>query len=49
MDDIREQLAAGRSDAEILRSILGGEEMAGIVSRREYARRNLIAAVRRGM
>lgn len=47
MDDIAQQIAAGRSDDEILRATLGGEEMAGVISRGEYSRRNLVAAVRR--
>ncbi len=47
VDDIARQIAAGRSDGEILRTELGGEEMAAFVSRGEYSRRNLIAAIRR--
>lgn len=47
LDDIAGQIAEGRSDAAILEATLRGEEMVGVVSRGEYSRRNLIAAVRR--
>ena len=47
LDDIARQITAGRGDGEILRATLGGEEIAGVISRGEYSRRNLVAAVRR--
>lgn len=47
LDTIARQLTEGRTDAEILQSVLGGEELASFVSLGEYSRRNLIRIVRR--
>lgn len=44
--DIEQRLDAGDDDSEILRSVLGGEELAGWLSQGEYSRRNLVRAVR---
>jgi len=44
--EIEERIAAGWSDREILRRVLGGEERSGILSAGDYARRNLVRAVR---
>lgn len=44
--DIEQRLDAGDDDDLILRSILGGEELAGYLSQGEYSRRNLVRAVR---
>ena len=44
---IEQQMRAGSSDGEILRRVLGGEELAGYVSGGDYSRRNLVKAVRR--
>jgi len=43
---VEDQVVAGRGDREIVRTVLGGEEMAAVVSRGDYARRNLVKAVR---
>jgi glyoxylase-like metal-dependent hydrolase (beta-lactamase superfamily II) len=41
-------ITSGQTDAQILRSIMGGESVTGLVSGGEYSRRNFIRAVRRG-
>lgn len=46
---IENEIAAGRSDREIVRFVLGGEETASYVSFGEYARANFVRAVRRSM
>ncbi len=43
---IEERIAVGWSDREIVRRVLGGEERSGILSGGDYARRNLVRAVR---
>lgn len=43
--DIEQRLDAGDSEDDILRSLLGGEELAGYFSQGEYSRRNLVRAV----
>jgi glyoxylase-like metal-dependent hydrolase (beta-lactamase superfamily II) len=47
MEDIARRVREGSSDAEIVKRVLGGEERAAYVSRGEYARVNLVKAVRR--
>jgi glyoxylase-like metal-dependent hydrolase (beta-lactamase superfamily II) len=47
MATIEERVRGGATDAEILRGVLGGEELAGYVSGGDYSRRNLVKAVRR--
>ena len=47
LHEIEEQLAQGCDTNQIVESLLGGEELAGIVSRGEYSRRNLVLAVHR--
>jgi hypothetical protein len=44
---IERRVAEGWSDRAIVRRLLGGEEMSAVVSRGDYARRNLVKAVRR--
>jgi glyoxylase-like metal-dependent hydrolase (beta-lactamase superfamily II) len=44
---IEAKIAAGWSDAAILRTILGGDETVAIASRGEYSRMNFVKAVRR--
>ena len=44
---IEAKIAAGWSDAAILRTILGGDEPVAIASRGEYSRMNFVKAVRR--
>ncbi|HEY4307222.1 MAG TPA: MBL fold metallo-hydrolase [Gemmatimonadaceae bacterium] len=44
---IEHQVRSGSSDTEILRRVLGGEELAGYVSGGDYSRRNLVRAARR--
>lgn len=46
-DEIARRIAQGWTDGQILRRVLGGEERAGYASGGEYARRNLVRAVRR--
>jgi glyoxylase-like metal-dependent hydrolase (beta-lactamase superfamily II) len=43
---IEELIKAGRSDAEIVKSALGGEEVTGRLSFGAYSRMNLVLAVR---
>jgi glyoxylase-like metal-dependent hydrolase (beta-lactamase superfamily II) len=47
LETIERRIAAGASDRAIVREVLGGEELSGIVSLGDYSRRNLVAAVRR--
>jgi glyoxylase-like metal-dependent hydrolase (beta-lactamase superfamily II) len=47
IDTISRRMADGWSDSEIVARVLGGEERAAIVSRGDYARVNLVRAVRR--
>ncbi|HYD51695.1 MAG TPA: MBL fold metallo-hydrolase [Gemmatimonadaceae bacterium] len=44
---IERAVAAGRSDGAIVREVLEGEESVALLSAGEYARRNLVRAVRR--
>ena len=46
VSDIETRLDAGDDERAILRSVLGGEEMAAFFSQGEYARRNLVRTVR---
>jgi glyoxylase-like metal-dependent hydrolase (beta-lactamase superfamily II) len=46
---IEQRVADGWSDRAIVREVLGGEEMSAVVSRGDYARRNLVKAVRRSV
>jgi ribonuclease/clavin/mitogillin len=45
--EIERRVAAGWSDRAIVQRVLGGEELSAVVSGGEYARRNLVRAVRR--
>lgn len=45
---IQAKISAGWNDRHILRAVLGGDELVAIASRGEYARMNLVRAVRRG-
>lgn len=47
--EIERRLSAGDSERAILRAVLGGEERTALVSQGEYARRNLVRAVARGL
>jgi len=47
MATIEQMVRTGGNDDEILRRVLGGEELAGYVSGGDYSRRNLVRAVRR--
>ena len=47
IDEIAGRIAEGESDAEIVKRVLRGDEIAAAVSRGEYARLNLVRAVRR--
>lgn len=47
MATIEQLVRTGAGDADILRRVLGGEELAGHVSGGDYSRRNLVKAVRR--
>ena len=49
MAEIERRVAEGWSDRAIVRHVLGGEELAALISRGDYARRNLVRAVRRTM
>lgn len=44
---VEERVAAGDDDTTIVRRLLGGEDLAAILSHGDYARRNLVRAVRR--
>jgi endoribonuclease LACTB2 len=48
IESIDARIAAGWADAAIARALLGGEDWTAVVSRGEYARRNIVASVRRG-
>lgn len=45
--EIERRIGEGWSDRAIVTRVLGGEEMAALISRGDYARRNLVRAVRR--
>jgi glyoxylase-like metal-dependent hydrolase (beta-lactamase superfamily II) len=45
--DIEQRIAGGWSDRQIVDRVLGGEEMAGYMSRGDYTRRNFVRAIRR--
>ncbi|MGH7615928.1 MAG: MBL fold metallo-hydrolase [Gemmatimonadaceae bacterium] len=47
LGDIERRIAAGATDAQIVRELFRGEEAAAYVSFHEYSRRNLVRAVRR--
>lgn len=47
LGEIERRIAEGWSDRAIVRRVLGGEEIAAVVSFGDYARRNLVRAVRR--
>jgi glyoxylase-like metal-dependent hydrolase (beta-lactamase superfamily II) len=47
--EIEDLVTAGWSDRAIVRRVLGGEDLAALVSRGDYSRRNLVIAVRRTM
>jgi glyoxylase-like metal-dependent hydrolase (beta-lactamase superfamily II) len=47
IDTIGARVADGWSDPEIVKRVLGGEERAALISRGDYARANLVKAVRR--
>ncbi|HEY9225068.1 MAG TPA: MBL fold metallo-hydrolase [Gemmatimonadaceae bacterium] len=47
--EVERLIADGRSDSEILKRVLGGEETAGYISARNYSRLNFVRAVRRTM
>jgi hypothetical protein len=47
LETIARRIDEGWSDREIVARVLGGEERAAIVSRGDYARANLVRAVRR--
>jgi glyoxylase-like metal-dependent hydrolase (beta-lactamase superfamily II) len=44
---VEKRVAAGDDDSTIVRHLLGGEDLSAILSRGDYARRNLVRAVRR--
>jgi glyoxylase-like metal-dependent hydrolase (beta-lactamase superfamily II) len=46
---VAERVRRGESDRQIVRELLGGEELPSVVSRGDYSRRNLVRAVRRRM
>jgi ribonuclease/clavin/mitogillin len=46
LGQLEDRIAAGWSDRDIVRRVLGGEERSGILSGGDYARRNLVRAVR---
>jgi ribonuclease/clavin/mitogillin len=47
--EIERAIAAGASDAQIVKRVLGGEEFAALISGGEYARVNFVKSVRRGL
>lgn len=49
LGEIERRVKEGWSDRAIVRRVLGGEEIAAVVSFGDYARRNLVRAVRRHM
>ena len=46
LQTVERRVSDGWSDRAIVRRVLGGEEMAALVSRGDYSRRNLVKAVR---
>lgn len=46
LDAIEREVRAGTSDREIVRRVLGGEDFVAVLSRGDYAIRNLVRAVR---
>lgn len=46
--EIERRIAEGWSEREIVKRVLGGEELASLISRGEYARANFVRAVREG-
>ncbi len=46
--EIERAVAAGASDTQIVKDVLGGEEFAALISGGEYARANFVRTVRRG-
>lgn len=49
LGEIERRVTEGWSDRAIVRRVLGGEEIAAVVSLGDYARRNLVRAVRRSL
>lgn len=49
LGEIERRVTEGWSDRAIVKRVLGGEEIAGVVSVGDYARRNLVRAVRRNV
>jgi len=49
IETIERRIAAGWSDRAIVREVLGGEELVAWLSHGEYARRNVVRAVRRSL
>jgi hypothetical protein len=49
LGEIERRVTEGWSDRAIVQRVLGGEEIAAIVSVGDYARRNLVRAVRRNV
>ena len=49
LGEIERRVAEGWSDRAIVQRVLGGEEIAAVVSLGDYARRNLVRAVRRNV
>jgi len=49
LQEIERLLAEGWTDATIVRRVLGGEDKVAVVSRGEYARLNLVRAVKRSL
>ena len=47
LDTVQSRIQAGDDDATIVRRVLGGEDLAAVVSRGSYSRRNLVRTVRR--
>jgi glyoxylase-like metal-dependent hydrolase (beta-lactamase superfamily II) len=45
--EIERRVRSGQSDGAIVRDVLGGEEIGALISHGDYARRNLVKAVRR--
>ena len=49
LEEIARRVAEGWSERAIVRRVLGGEEIAAVVSVGDYSRRNLVRAVKRNM
>jgi glyoxylase-like metal-dependent hydrolase (beta-lactamase superfamily II) len=49
LGEVQRRVTEGWSDRAIVRRVLGGEEVAAVVSAGDYSRRNLVRAVRRNM